>query len=118
MVCKLMEWGCQDSLSLDSAAELASSTKHPSTKGLLKFSSHHPALQRCLSSLPGRTPVLHRRVINLRLEESQHLMDYTMESIHPYGELKLPSSDMDDVMRGHQLLYLKRWPPSPLGSQI
>ncbi|KAJ7191164.1 hypothetical protein O6H91_Y524700 [Diphasiastrum complanatum] len=115
MMYKLVDWGCHDSASPDSAAELAASTKQRSN-----FScSQRPALQRCLGRLPGRTPVLPRRVMSLRLEESQQLIDDTIESLHPYGGLKLPSQAMDAVTTTEEQQPIqKASSPSRLGLQI
>ncbi|KAJ7549711.1 hypothetical protein O6H91_07G065000 [Diphasiastrum complanatum] len=114
---RLIDWSCHDSQSLNSAAQVTnSSTKQQSSNQVPKLSSHRPALERCLSQLPGRTPVLPSRVINLRLEESQQLRNYSMESSQPYEDLNLPSSTRDDVMRGNQQMISKPRPPSPLGS--
>ncbi|KAJ7549710.1 hypothetical protein O6H91_07G064200 [Diphasiastrum complanatum] len=112
-------WSCHDSQFLNSAARLVnSSTKQRSSDQLPESSSHRPALERCLSRLPDRTPrpVLPRRVINLRLEESQQLRSYSTESLQPYEVVKLPSSAVDDAMRGEQQLISKARPPSLLGS--
>ncbi|KAJ7549707.1 hypothetical protein O6H91_07G064000 [Diphasiastrum complanatum] len=112
-----LNWSCHDSQSLNSTARLVnSSTKQRSSDQLPESSSHRPALERCLSRLPGRTPVLPRRVIKLRLEESQQLRNYSTESLQPYEDVKLPSSAVDDAMRGEQQLISKARPPSLLGS--
>ncbi|KAJ7226489.1 hypothetical protein O6H91_01G098600 [Diphasiastrum complanatum] len=117
-MCNLMDWGCHDSLSPNSPFEIASSSKQRSCDLISKLSSNRPVIQRCISRLPGRTPVLPKRVINLRLEESQQLRDYIMESLHPQGDVNLPSSCVYDATTGDQQLTSKPWPPSPLGFQM